>query len=274
MALFAHAIASTADSQSRPMPASLRARAHRTFGEAFDDVNVTVGAMPEDTLAMAWGNRIAVAPRVESMPRFVREAILAHELAHIAQQRRATQAHHAPLDPRRLPAGDRGMVEANADAGAMALLTGQRAAVVAAPLALSRCAVPTGTAITPAHFAFRQVVPIRPGDGDPAGWQAASVSATMSKSYGSSPYGSTLCNFEVGVPLRNYLGPVSTTYAQSVAAQCANSSAYAVLSGVDVVGAQHCIAFRALMQECMGELIPGARVSTPITPGLPVRRFP
>lgn len=263
----------------RRLPSPLLRRAAQVFGQDFSHVRVTTGRAPggPETLGAAWGDRIVLDPSLDAEPPGVREIVLAHELAHVAQQAtdaRARAAAGPAFTPSSLTQHAQAHLEANANAAALSLLSDRRASIVPAPLGLSRCARGAGTMITPAHFAFRTVVPIRPGDGDPAGWQAAVVRASMSKDVGGVPYGSTVCTFEVGVPLRNYLGPVPTSMAQSAAAAAANSAAYTVLSGGDPASATHCILFRRLMQAELALVIPGARVSAPITPGLPVTSFP
>jgi len=210
--------------------------------------------------------------------------VMMHELAHVAQQAGAVAASRdgGAVGQEREPEGpvpDRGRdehphLEADANKAALNLIAGERSPVASAPLSLSRCSMPSGTAISPAHFQFQTVVSIRPGDGEPAGWQAAAVRASMSKSVGSTPYGSTQCLFEVGVPLRNYQGPVSSMAAATAAATAANSAAYTVLAGGEPVTSVTCIEFRRLMQAELGAIIPGARVSSLIHPNLPIVNFP
>lgn len=259
----------------RRLPASLVRQATHAFGQDFSHVRVTTGPAPggSGTLGAALGDRIVLDPSLSAEPPWVRELVLAHELAHVAQQsaaRREARAFDGPSVRRH----EQAHLEANASTAAWSLLSGQRASILTAPLGLSRCARPTGGRIMPAHFAFQTVVPIEPGDSVPAGWQAAAVHATMSKDVGGVPHGATVCMFEVGVPLRNHRGPVPVAMAQRAAAAAANSAAYTVLSGGDPVTGAHCVAFRRLMQEQLSVAIPGARVSAPINLGLPVTRFP
>jgi hypothetical protein len=250
-------------------------RASQALGQDLSHVRVSSGTLGgPDTLGAAVGSHIMLNPSLDSEPPLVREFVLAHELAHVAQQTKDAPALGAALlDPRDVAQHENAHLEANANAAALSVLTGQRASVLTAPLGLSRCARPAGGMITPAHFRFRTTVPIRPGDTDPAGWQACAIRASMSKDVGGVPYGQIFCVFEVGVPLRNYLGPVSATYAATVAASAANAAAYTVLSSGTPPSADTCILFRSLMQAEMAELIPGARVGALVSP-VPVVNFP
>lgn len=253
------------------LPALLAQRASAAFGQDFSDVRLHVAAVPGDPLALAGalGRDVFVTPALAQPSSALSPIVLAHELAHVAQQARGSS-------PRADFAGT-GALEADADRGAWSLLCGEQAGVLAAPLRLQRCTGPgrpAGTAITPAHFRFRTIVPIRPGDGDPAGWQAAAIRASMSKDVGGSPYGATTCAFEVGVPLRTHEGSVSVVQAQASAAAAANTAAYHVLSSMEPVTGSTCIAFRAEMEFLLGLQIPGARVSAIIHHDLPVVNFP
>ena len=108
-------------------------------------------------LAAAMGRDVLVDSTRVRDP-VLEEIVLAHELAHVAQQTKGatTGAFHR----------NESAVETNADGVAVALFLGRPAVPVAAPLRLARCvgpARPTGSAITPAHFEFQTVVPIRAG---------------------------------------------------------------------------------------------------------------
>jgi hypothetical protein len=253
------------------LPAALAMRASAAFSQDFSDVRLHSAPVPGDQGAFggALGRDVYLSPALAHAPAAISHVVLAHELAHVAQQARWPSL-----------AGDFGSpsaLEADADRGAWSLLHGDPADVLAAPLRLQRCVGPgrpTGTAITPAHFRFRTIVPIRPGDGDPAGWRAAAIRASMSKDVGGSPYGATTCAFEVGVPLRTHEGTVSEAQAQIDAAAAANTAAYHVLSSMAPVSASTCIAFREEMQFLLGLQIPGARVSAIIHHDLPVVNFP
>jgi hypothetical protein len=259
--------------EGKPLPLRLLSSARTSFDRDFSHVRVATGVAPGTsggTLATAYGDRILLDPSLAAQPPVIQDFVLAHELAHVAQQERGRTEY---------PAADLGEheqahLEANANVAALDLLAGRHASVVPAPLTLSRCARPAGTLITAAHFRFRTTVPIRPGDGDPAGWQAAQIRARMSKDVGGASYGSVVCQFEVGVPLRNHLGPVSAAYAAEAAAMTANSAAYTVLADGTPASAAHCIAFRALMEEELRALIPGARVGPWVSPGLTPVDFP
>jgi hypothetical protein len=262
--------------EGRPLPSHILRRARVAFGHDFSHVRVTTGRPPggPDTLAAAWGDRIALDSRVDDEPPLVRDFVLGHEVAHVAQQASAMRAAGAvPFDQLAMAQHEHAHLEANANAAALSMLAGQRSSILTAPLTLSRCARPAGGMITPAHFRFQTTVPIGPGDGDPAGWQACAIRASMSKDVGGAPYGQIFCIFEVGVPLRNYLGPVSRPYAQQVAASAANSAAYTVLSSGTPPTDATCIMFRRLMQEEMAVMIPGSRVSAHVS-SVPLVNFP
>lgn len=256
-------------------PATLRA-ASLAFGRDLSHVRVSTGRAPggPGTLGAAWGNRIVLDQSLDREPPLVRKLVLAHELAHVAQQAEATRtADEATSDPRSSGRHEVAHLEANASAAAASMLAGKRASVVSAPLTLSRCARPAGGMITAAHFRFETTVPIRPGDGDPAGWQAAAVRARMSKDVGGVPYGVVYCVFEVGVPLRNHRGPVSSSFAAQAAAAAANSAAYTVLSSGTPATSTDCILFRRLMQAELEVVIPGATVGAHVS-RVPLVNFP
>jgi hypothetical protein len=80
--------------------------------------------------------------------------------------------------------------------------------------------------LQPGHFRFVTVVPQRgPGAG---GWRAACVHASISRHMGES----VICKFGVEMPLENSEGPISTSLAQRVSADCANRAALLVFRSV------------------------------------------
>jgi hypothetical protein len=105
----------------------------------------------------------------------------------------------------------------------------KRLAHIAALLPLvalfSGCASAVTGRIQPAHFRFTTTVPQRePG---PGGWRVACVHAQIKNGDTGEVY---TCPFGVEMPIESNNGPISTTLAQRIAADCANEAAYAVLS--------------------------------------------
>ncbi len=246
------------------VPSPARERAENTFGQSYDDVVVHRRAVPGDSEALgaAKGREVYLNPSLGTGG-FVEDVVLAHELAHVSQQSTPGPAHGGAS------------LEQDADDGARAQLAGRSARTRAGNLQLSKCvARPAGGLITPSHFLFRELIPIRPGDGEPAGWRAAAVEATMSKDVGGAPYGAVVCRFEVGVPLKNHLGFVGERYAQIEAATAANAAAYAVLSSGTPPSAATVVLFRQTMERLLSVPISGARVSSIIHHDLPISHFP
>lgn len=102
--------------------------------------------------------------------------------------------------------------------------------LVMSALLLSGCASRVTTlvegSLQPGHFRFVTVVPQRgPGAG---GWRAACVHALISRDTGES----FICKFGVEMPLENRDGPISTSLAQRVSADCANQAALSVFRSV------------------------------------------
>jgi len=143
-------------------------------------------------------------------------------------------------------------------------------AVVALALILS-CSRSVVGLITPEHFQFTQVVAA--DEGEVGGWQAVCVHATLRD-------GNTgltvMCDFEVGVPLRNQpQGLISRRFAQVSAAVAANNAAHALLSqrGAGAMLGMICQQFRPAMQAELKLLIAGSTVTKCYTRGIPTVLF-
>lgn len=105
-----------------------------------------------------------------------------------------------------------------------------RAIAVSFPLL---CGCATGAATTlvegslqPRHFQFVTVVPKRSAGA--GGWRAACVHAFLRRDTGDS----FVCKFGVEMPLENGEGPISTSLAQRVSAECANEAAHTAFRSV------------------------------------------
>lgn len=108
----------------RPFEAPVRARFERGFGRPFGDVRIHDGAEGAGAAARLGATAFAAGTDVGFAAGRYRpgtpggDALIAHELAHVEQQR------GAPPGMQRAGAGDRGTLERDADAGALAALTG------------------------------------------------------------------------------------------------------------------------------------------------------
>ncbi len=126
--------------------------------------------------------------------------------------------------------------------------------------------------ITPEHFQFSEVVRL-PIDGKPGGWQAVCIEATLRD--GNTGH-TVLCDFEVGIPLRNdQQGIISRRFAQTAAAMAANNTAQLLLSqaGAGAMLGILCQQFRPAMQAELNIAIAGARVNKCSLKGILTIRF-
>lgn len=104
--------------EGTPLPSSVAARMGGAFGTNFDDVRIHTDAgggaiaQQQGALAFTVGNHVAFAPGGYSPGTVEGDALLAHELTHVAQQRGATPGGGAG-------SGSAG-AEADADRGALA----------------------------------------------------------------------------------------------------------------------------------------------------------
>ena len=124
-------------SGGRPLDAAVRTRMERGFGTSFSDVRLhtdsTASRLAHQYSARAFtlGNNIAFGSGQYQPSTFAGQALMAHELAHVLQQRGAAR--------------DEGVLESTAletaadSAVAGALLSGSRHAAVASGLRLARC---------------------------------------------------------------------------------------------------------------------------------------
>jgi hypothetical protein len=128
--------------------------------------------------------------------------------------------------------------------------------------------------IPPAAFHFTSVVP-RSGS-EAGGWKVAQVVILLGRLAPRYPE-TALCEIEVGVPEFNKDGVVLDEMAQVKAAQAADAAAARVLKE-RLPTAMACDEFRKAMQSIMGDpaagTLPGTRVRSFITPGIPRTTFP
>ncbi|XXF80861.1 hypothetical protein P2318_14200 [Myxococcaceae bacterium GXIMD 01537] len=144
-----------------------------------------------------------------------------------------------------------------------------RSLTLAGALVLSGCTTPGapggGTnivrgALTPAHFRFTTVTPLE-SQQEPGGWRAVCIHAVMNNA---NTGDTTLCKFEVGVPLRTHLqGEVLLVAAQRACAEQANTAARHVLSmaGPGAPTAVLCKQFKVEYEALLKRVLAGARVS-------------
>ena len=122
--------------------------------------------------------------------------------------------------------------------------------------------IPSGTSgglISPRKFVFHTVVPAKtPKEG---GWKVACVNITFFDL--GRPGVSWVCDTEVGIPERNFRGPILEREAQvSAAAAAADLAAHEVLSqGGPYIAAQVCIQFFEEMGKLFRAEIPGGKVN-------------
>lgn len=112
--------------------------------------------------------------------------------------------------------------------------------------------------LEPAHFQF---VTVRKQSGKgPGGWRAACVHVAIRRETGESH----LCRFGVEMPLENAEGPISTEWAQSRSARCANLAAQfafeAITPATPLILA--CQRFRTAYDATLRGVIGGAMVTT------------
>jgi hypothetical protein len=128
--------------------------------------------------------------------------------------------------------------------------------------------------IPPSAFHFTRLVP-RSGS-EAGGWKAAQVIILLGRLAPQYPQ-TSLCEIEVGVPEFNKDGVVLDEVAQAKAAQAADAAAARVLKE-RLPTAMACNEFRKTMQRIMGDpatgTLPGTRVRSFITPGIPRTTFP
>ena len=104
----AGSVAEVVDSlgQGAPLDAGTEARMGRAFGQAFTDVRIhadaagSAVASAHGAQALAIGNHVAFASGAYQPGTLEGDALLAHELAHVLQQRDATPSPHRPADAR------------------------------------------------------------------------------------------------------------------------------------------------------------------------------
>jgi hypothetical protein len=128
--------------------------------------------------------------------------------------------------------------------------------------------------VPPTTLHFTSVVP-RSGS-EAGGWKVAQVVILLGRLSPRYPE-TTLCEIEVGVPEFNKDGLVLDEVAQVKAAQAADAAAARVLKE-RLPTAMACAEFRKTMQSIMGDpafgTLPGTRVRSFITPGIPRTTFP
>jgi hypothetical protein len=111
--------------------------------------------------------------------------------------------------------------------------------------------------LQPGHFKFVTVVPKR-GSGA-GGWRAACVHAFLRRDSGDS----FVCKFGVEMPLENGDGPISTSLAQRVSAECANEAAHTVFRSVTPTTplSMACETFKSTYESIINRAIGGAHAT-------------
>jgi hypothetical protein len=122
--------------------------------------------------------------------------------------------------------------------------------------------------ITPEHFQFTTTVkPPRQQDQE-GGWRAVCIHAQITMGDSGA---TTVCKFEVGVPIRTIpQGEIHLDDAQAAAADMANRAAFRVLSEAhpgDML-AELCLRFKVTYEFMLREKLKGSRVGECRSPGI------
>ena len=241
----------------RPLDGTLRARMEHAFGRDFSSVRVHADASAAELAqglnarAFTIGADVAFAAGQYQPGTVMGDALVAHELAHVAQQSNDDVHPHTSVveDP---------ALEAEADQAAIRFsLFGSSSVRTIAGLRLQRCSVPAGGGIPASIFQFEQVT----GAGDPSErslpWYAACVNITIS--HLATPGRIDICQFEVGFPGIHYRGRTSVAEAQTAAAEAFNECVPALIRR----RAASYSAISSCVQRRMRAQIPGAKVNFP-----------
>jgi hypothetical protein len=113
--------------------------------------------------------------------------------------------------------------------------------------------------ITPEHFRFRTTVKPPRSQGQAGGWRAVCIHAQITQGDSGA---TTVCKFEVGVPIRNLQGEILLEEAQATAADMANRAAFRVLSEAhpgDML-AELCGRFKVTYELMLQEKFKGSRI--------------
>ncbi len=121
-----------------PLPAAMRRQMEQAFGDSFRDVrvNVSTAATDRGAEAFAQGNRVTVAPKAWAPGSGETSRVIAHELAHIQQQRAGRVGGKAGA------VNDTPALEAEADRAATRVLAGRDAGVTGGSATMSADAAP------------------------------------------------------------------------------------------------------------------------------------
>lgn len=119
--------------------------------------------------------------------------------------------------------------------------------------------------ITPEHFWFKTTV--EKSDAQPGGWRAVCIHARITEGDSGA---TTVCKFEVGLPLRNGQNEIPLWVARQDAAEMANRAAYKVLSNAPRGEMMFtlCNDFKILYGLMLNEKHIGARVSACVSEGI------
>ncbi|HEX5754441.1 MAG TPA: hypothetical protein VFZ09_50120 [Archangium sp.] len=119
--------------------------------------------------------------------------------------------------------------------------------------------------ITPEHFWFKTTV--ERSDAQPGGWQAVCIHARITEGDSGA---TTVCKFEVGLPLRNGQREIPLWVARRDAAEMANRAAYKVLSNAPRGEMMFtlCSNFKTLYDLMLREKHPGALVGACVSEGI------
>lgn len=119
--------------------------------------------------------------------------------------------------------------------------------------------------ITPEHFWFKTIV--EESEAQPGGWRAVCIHARITEGDSGA---TSICKFEVGLPLQNGKRHIPLRVAQRDAAEMANRAAYKVLSKTprSEMIAVLCNEFKVLYNLMLKEKHPGAKVGACVSDGI------
>jgi hypothetical protein len=119
--------------------------------------------------------------------------------------------------------------------------------------------------ITPEHFWFKTTV--EGSETQPSGWRAVCIHARITEGDSGA---TTVCKFEVGLPLRNGQREIPLWVARQDAAEMANRAAYRVLSNASRGEMMFtlCSEFKSLYDLMLREKHPGALVGACVSDGI------
>lgn len=256
--------------KGKALNGGIRSKMEGVFGMDFSDVKIHTDSQAAslssrmNARAFAVGNHIAFSNGEFRPGTLVGDALLAHELAHVAQQKEAmTDASLSPINV------TNASLEKEADQSAMAALSSlwggfsnyvstisKRAKpVMRSGLQISRCdPVATTGGVGPQHFPFKKITGLSDST---LPWYAVCVRFRFSNNIN----GGRAVQFEIGYPGIHFRGRTSVSTAQAVAAEAFNTCVPPLMTKNKGFVLPQEVA--TCVRTFMSTKIPGVRVNTP-----------